>query len=326
MNHSEFDVIKKYFTFSESRDDVLLAGGDDCAIVSVAENKQLVVTTDTLVSGVHFPETTSPEDIAYKTLMVNLSDLAAMGATPAWITLAITLPEINEQWLSSFSKQFSSLLTRFNVSLIGGDTTKGPLSITVQAMGFIDVNKSLKRSNATVGDKIFVTGYLGDAAIGLVAMLQNINDKELISCIEKLNRPEARVDFAKELVDLCLCAIDISDGLLADLGHILEASQCGASINLVDVPVSSSAKYYFKKYHQNTLDWQMIVSKGDDYELCFTVNPINENKIYSLAKKHHIKVSCIGEINDTSRLTCRDENNEELKFLSEGFNHFNQDE
>jgi thiamine-monophosphate kinase len=326
MNHSEFDVIKKYFTFSESRDDVLLAGGDDCAIVSVAENKQLVVTTDTLVSGVHFPETTSPEDIAYKTLMVNLSDLAAMGATPAWITLAITLTEINEQWLSSFSKQFSSLLTRFNVSLIGGDTTKGPLSITVQAMGFVDVNKSLKRSNAAVGDKIFVTGYLGDAAIGLVAMLQNINDKELISCIEKLNRPEARVDFAKELVDLCLCAIDISDGLLADLGHILEASQCGASINLVDVPVSSSAKYYFKKYHQNTLDWQMIVSKGDDYELCFTVNPINENKIYSLAKKHQIKVSCIGEINDTSRLTCRDENNEELNFLSEGFNHFNQDE
>ncbi len=326
MNHSEFDVIKKYFTFSESRDDVLLAGGDDCAIVSVAENKQLVVTTDTLVSGVHFPDTTSPENIAYKALMVNLSDLAAMGATPAWITLAITLPEINEQWLSSFSKQFSSLLTRFNVSLIGGDTTKGPLSITVQAMGFVDVNKSLKRSNAAVGDKIFVTGYLGDAAIGLVAMLQNINDKELISCIEKLNRPEARVDFAKELVDLCLCAIDISDGLLADLGHILEASQCGASINLVDVPVSSSAKYYFKKYHQNTLDWQMIVSKGDDYELCFTVNPINENKIYSLAKKHHIKVSCIGEINDTSRLTCRDENNEELNFLSEGFNHFNQDE
>jgi thiamine-monophosphate kinase len=278
------------------------------------------------VSGVHFPDTTSPENIAYKALMVNLSDLAAMGATPAWITLAITLPEINEQWLSSFSKQFSSLLTRFNVSLIGGDTTKGPLSITVQAMGFVDVNKSLKRSNAAVGDKIFVTGYLGDAAIGLVAMLQNINDKELISCIEKLNRPEARVDFAKELVDLCLCAIDISDGLLADLGHILEASQCGASINLVDVPVSSSVKYYFKKYHQNTLDWQMIVSKGDDYELCFTVNPINENKIYSLAKKHQIKVSCIGEINDTSRLTCRDENNEELKFLSEGFNHFNQDE
>ncbi len=158
MKNSEFDVIEKYFTFPESRDDVLLAGGDDCAIVSVAKNKQLVVTVDTLVSGVHFPKETSAEDIAYKSLMVNLSDLAAMGATPAWVTLAITLPEINEQWLSDFSKQFSSVLTRFNVSLIGGDTTKGPLSITVQAMGFIANEQTFKRDGAKVGDKIFVTG------------------------------------------------------------------------------------------------------------------------------------------------------------------------
>ena len=322
MTDSEFDVIKKYFSFPKSRNDVILAGGDDCAIVSVANNKQLVITTDTLVSGVHFPVETSAENIAYKALMVNLSDLAAMGATPAWVTLAITLPEINEQWLSSFSRQFSSLLTKFNISLIGGDTTKGSLSITVQAMGFVDVNKALKRSNAAVGDKIFVTGDLGDAAIGLVSLLQNIDDKELFPCIEKLNRPEARINFAKELVDLCDCAIDISDGFIADLGHILEASQCGACINLVDLPVSSSAKYYFKTYHQNTIDWQMIVSKGDDYELCFTVNPENENQIYSLAKKYQIKVSCIGEINDTSHLICINENNEEINFLSEGFNHF----
>ena len=326
MTDSEFDVIKKYFSFPESRDDVLLAGGDDCAIVSVANNKQLVITTDTLVSGVHFPVETTAENIAYKALMVNFSDLAAMGATPAWVTLAITLPEINEQWLSSFSKQFSSLLTKFNVSLIGGDTTKGPLSITVQAMGFVDVNKALKRSNAVVGDKIFVTGDLGDAAIGLSALLDHIDDENLLPCIEKLNRPEARINFAKELVDLCGCAIDISDGLVADLGHVLKASQCGADINLVDVPVSSSAKYYFKTYHQNKIDWQTILSKGDDYELCFTVNPKNENQIYSLAEKHQIKVSCIGEINDTRHLICINENNEEVNFLSEGFNHFNHDE
>lgn len=322
MNHSEFDVIKNYFTFPETRDDVLLAGGDDCAIVSVAKNKQLVITTDTLVSGVHFPETTSPENIACKALMVNLSDLSAMGAAPAWVTLAITLPEINEQWLSSFSKQFSSLLTKFNVSLIGGDTTKGPLSITVQAMGFVDVNKVLKRSNAEVGDKIFVTGDLGDAAIGLSAVLQDLDDKALSPCIQKLNCPVARISFARELVDFCGCAIDISDGLIADLGHILEASKCGACIDLADVPVSASAKYYFKTYHQNTIDWQTILSKGDDYELCFTVNPKNENQIFSLAEKHQIKVSCIGEINDASHLICINENNEEVNFLSEGFNHF----
>ncbi len=322
MNNSEFDVIKKYFTFPKARDDVLLAGGDDCAIVSVAENKQLVVTTDTLVSGVHFPESTSAEDIAYKALMVNLSDLAAMGAAPAWITLAITLPEINEQWLSAFSKQLSLLLTKFNVSLIGGDTTKGPLSITVQAMGFVDKDKSLKRSNAEAGDKIFVTGHLGDAAIGLAAVQENFDDKKLSLCIERLNRPEARVGFAEELVNLCSCAIDVSDGLIADLGHIMKASQCGACINLANIPVSKNAKYYFKKYRQDVIDWSMLLTRGDDYELCFTVKPINESKVFSLAEKHQLKVSCIGEITDSNNLVCFDRENKEVTFLNKGFNHF----
>jgi len=326
MNNSEFDVIKKYFTFPESRDDVLLSGGDDCAIVSVAENKQLVITTDTLVSGVHFPEVTSAENIAYKALMVNLSDLAAMGATPAWVTLAITLPEINQQWLSAFSKQFSSLLTKFNVSLIGGDTTKGPLSITVQAMGFVDKDKSLKRSNAAVNDKIFVTGNLGDAAIGLTAVLEKINDKALLSCVEKLNRPEARVKFAEALVDLCSCAIDVSDGLVADLAHIIEASQCGARINIANIPVSKSAKYYFKKYNQNVIDWSKLLTEGDDYELCFTVNPLNESDVFSLAEKYQLKVSCIGEITNGNKLLCFDGTNQEITFLSGGFNHFDTGE
>ena len=322
MNNSEFDVIKKYFSFPDSRDDVLLAGGDDCAIVSVPENKQLVITTDTLVSGVHFPEATSAENIAYKALMVNISDLAAMGAAPAWVTLAITLPEINPQWLSAFSKQFSSLLTKFNVSLIGGDTTKGPLSITVQAMGLVGKNKALKRSAAEVGDKIFVTGNLGDAAIGLAAVLENIDDKALLPCVEKLNRPEARVQFAEALVDLCSCAIDISDGLVADLGHIIEASQCGACINLESIPVSKSAKHYFKKYHQDVIDWSKLLTEGDDYELCFTVKSINESNVFSLAETHQLKVSCIGEITNDNKLTCFDEKNKEINFLNKGFNHF----
>ncbi len=322
MNNSEFDVIKKYFSFPDSRDDVLLAGGDDCAIVSVPENKQLVITTDTLVSGVHFPEATSAENIAYKALMVNISDLAAMGAAPAWVTLAITLPEINPQWLSAFSKQFSSLLTKFNVSLIGGDTTKGPLSITVQAMGFIGKNKALKRSAAEVGDKIFVTGNLGDAAIGLAAVLGNIDDKALLPCVVKLNRPEARVKFAEALVDLCSCAIDISDGLVADLGHIIEASQCGACINLATLPFSESAKYYFKKYHQDVIDWSKLLTEGDDYELCFTIKSINESKVFSLAEMYQLKISCIGEITNSNKLICLDEKNKEIDFLSGGFSHF----
>jgi thiamine-monophosphate kinase len=216
MSNSEFDIIKKYFTFEVLRNDVVLAGGDDCAIVSLPENKQLLITTDTLISGVHFPENTSAEDLAYKAIMVNLSDLAAMGATPAWLTLAISLPDIDERWLQAFSNQFYSVLSKFNISLIGGDTTKGGLSITIQAMGFCDKDKILRRDKAEAGDKVFVTGELGDASIGLQAILNNLNDEKLLPCIQRLNRPEARVKFAEELVLYSKCAIDISDGLVAD--------------------------------------------------------------------------------------------------------------
>ncbi len=153
--NTEFDIIKKYFTFDVLREDVVLAGGDDCAIVSLPENKQLLLTTDTLISGVHFPENTSAEDIAYKAIMVNLSDLAAMGATPAWVTLAISLPDIDESWLQAFSNQFYSVLSKFNISLIGGDTTKGSLSITIQAMGFCDKDKILRRDKAEIRRQSF---------------------------------------------------------------------------------------------------------------------------------------------------------------------------
>lgn len=322
MNNAEFDVIKKYFTFASLRDDVLLAGGDDCAMVSVPANQQLLITTDTLISGVHFPEKTSAEDIAYKSLMVNLSDLAAMGATPAWVTLAISLPEINQPWLSAFSHQFSSVLAEFNIALIGGDTTRGPLSITVQAMGFAARANILRRDQARAGDKIFVTGELGDAAIGLQAIFNAYDDVKLTPCVNRLNRPVARVKFAEELSPYSNCAIDISDGLMADLGHVLTASQLGAQINLTDVPVSSAADYYFKHYHDNVFDWSMVLTKGDDYELCFTAHDDNHDAIIALGRKHQLRVSCIGEITDSKGIICLDENNQTMNFSAVGFNHF----
>ncbi len=322
MNNTEFDIIKKYFTFSDSRDDVLLAGGDDCAIVSVPENKQLLITTDTLISGVHFPENTLPEDIAYKSLMVNLSDLAAMGATPAWVTLAISLPDINDAWLTAFSNQLSNLLSRFNISLIGGDTTKGPLSITIQAMGLCDKDKILRRDQAKLKDKVFVTGDIGDAGIGLQVVLNNLNDENLLRCVQKLNRPEARVKFAEELTQYSACAIDISDGLVADLGHVINASHCGARINLSDIPISSCVQYYFDHYHKSAIDWSMVLTQGDDYELCFTVNSKNEHAVRELAKKHQLKISCIGEITDSNELAFINKDNELMKFSSTGFKHF----
>ena len=319
---TEFDIIKNYFTFEVLRDDVVLAGGDDCAIVSVPENKQLLLTTDTLISGVHFPGNTSAEDIAYKAIMVNLSDLAAMGATPAWITLAISLPDINESWLQAFSTQFNSVLSKFNISLIGGDTTKGDLSITIQAMGFCDKDKILRRDKAEAGDKVFVTGELGDASIGLHAVLNNLNDERLLPCIQRLNRPEARVKFAEELVLYSKCAIDISDGLVADLGHILNASFCGAQIKLSDIPVSPSAQYFFDLYNKTETDWSMLLTQGDDYELCFTVNKNNQPAVENLANKHQLKLTCIGVITESRKLHFINLNGEPVEFSEAGFKHF----
>lgn len=322
MNNSEFDIIKKYFTFPVLRGDVLIASGDDCASVSVPADKQLLITVDTLIAGVHFPVNTSPEDIAYKSLMVNLSDLAAMGASPAWITLAISLPTVDESWLDAFSQQLSAVLSRFNVTLIGGDTTRGPLSITVQAMGLCDKDKVLRRDRAKAGDRIFVTGELGDAAIGLNAVLKKMDDEQLLPCIHRLNRPEARVSFAEQLTQYSSCAIDISDGLMADLGHILEASQCGASIDLPAIPLSLSAQYYFQKYHNKIIDWSMVLTQGDDYELCFTASERCQPALIGLAEQHQLRLSCIGEITASGELICFDENKQPVHFPATGFKHF----
>ncbi|MBN4063401.1 thiamine-phosphate kinase [Cardiobacterium sp. AH-315-I02] len=320
--NSEWDIIEKYFSPEVLRDDVELAGGDDCAIVCVPDNKQLLITTDTLISGVHFPKNTPAADIAYKAIMVNLSDLAAMGATPAWCTLAITLPNVNQSWLQGFSKQFNFVLSKFNISLIGGDTTKGELSITVGAMGFADKDRIMRRDKAEAGDKIYVTGELGDAAIGLHAVLNNLTDESLSPCIQKLNRPEARVSFAEELVLYAKCAIDISDGLVADLGHIIKASCVGANIHLPAIPVSPSAHYYFETYHSAKTDWSLLLTCGDDYELCFTVNEMYQADVEKLAKKHQLSLSCIGEITDSKKLVFYDINNKLITFPGVGFNHF----
>jgi thiamine-monophosphate kinase len=322
MNNSEFDIIKKYFTFPVTREDVLIAGGDDCASVCVPVNKQLLITTDTLIAGVHFPLATSAEDIAYKSLMVNLSDLAAMGATPAWVTLAISLPEVDESWLAAFSQQLYAVLSRFNVSLIGGDTTRGPLSITIQAMGLCDKDKVLRRDRAVAGDKLFVTGELGDAFIGLRAVLDGLDDIALLPCIDRLNRPEARVSFAEQLTQYSVCAIDVSDGLIADLGHILKASHCGALVDLSKIPLSSAVQHYFRNYHNNTIDWPMVLTQGDDYELCFTLDEKYHAAVIALAESQRLRLSCIGEITESGELLCLDEKKQAYQFTETGFKHF----
>ena len=317
----EFELINRYFkSTTVQRDDVLLGIGDDCAILSPPPGKQLAVSTDTLISGVHFPETTSAEDIGYKSLAVNLSDLAAMGAEPAWVSLAISLPEADESWLRDFMQGFNQLAVRHHVALIGGDTTRGPLSITVSVTGFVDAIKSLRRSEAKVGDVIFVTGNLGDARLGLESLLGNIQISDtgindyFLRC---LNRPEPKVVIGRLLAGYPVAAIDLSDGLLADLDHICKASATGAVIHLDKIPLS---KQLFDIYDSKP-DWSLICNAGDDYELCFTCPPDDIDSLLRDLNSQGFEVFPIGEIDNSASVTCY-LNGHEYSQLGSGYNHF----
>ena len=321
---SEFDLINQFFkATTRKRDDVLLGIGDDCAILSPPPGKQLAVSTDTLISGVHFPESTPAEEIGYKSLAVNLSDLAAMGAEPAWVSLAISLPEADENWLGNFMRGFNQLAEKYNVALIGGDTTQGSLSVTVNVTGFIDVDKALKRSHAKTGDSIFVTGNIGDAAIGLKAILnkleanRNISEHDKLYCIKRLNRPVPRVEAGQLLSDFSVAAIDISDGLMADLNHICEASGVGALLNLQQVPLSQAVL----NYYDNIPDWQNILNAGDDYELCFTCAQNQLSELQKLMDIHKVNIFCIGKITHDPGIKCFN-NGQLISYNQSGYNHF----
>lgn len=319
---SEFELINQYFkSTTVQRDDVLLGIGDDCAILSPPPGKQLAVSTDTLIAGVHFPTNTSAEDIGYKSLAVNLSDLAAMGAEPAWASLAISLPDVNENWINAFMRGFNQLAKKYNVALIGGDTTRGPLSITVSVTGFVNVNKSLKRSSAKVGDIIFVTGNIGDARLGLESVLGNVSiadKKQQTYFLNCLNRPEPKVIIGQILTKYPVAAIDLSDGLLADLNHICKASSMGAVVQLDKMPLSEQLINAF----YNELNWSMICNAGDDYELCFTCPPGSVDALLSDLSDHGINVFPIGIINNTCEIKCY-LNDEPYLNLGTGYNHFN---
>jgi len=317
----EFSLINKYFLSPSNRKDISLGIGDDCAIVSVPEGKQLAITTDTLIDGVHFPSNTSPEDIACKAIAVNLSDLAAMGAEPAWLTLALSLPQVDEAWVKSFSDSFRMTAQKYNVQLIGGDTTQGPLSLTVQAMGFIDPGAIMRRACARPGDAIYVSGTLGDAAAGLKIMQQGqLLDDNHAWLVDRLNRPEARVELGLRVSEYCRCAIDISDGLAADLGHILEASDCGATVNIDRIPLSHQLLEY--SFNRNEVDWEMVLSGGDDYELCLVVSAENENKLMQIASEITLPLTRIGVIEKNRSFNLVDEAGKKYLLDHSGYEHF----
>ena len=317
----EFDLIKRYFLRKSLQNDVILSVGDDCAITSIPTGYQLAITTDTLVEGTHFLPSISPADLAYKSVAVNLSDLAAMGATPAWVSLALTLPEIKEEWLAEFSQSLFAILDRYGVSLIGGDTTKGSLSITLTAQGFLPENKGLFRHQAKVDDWIFVSGFLGDSAAGLDLLLQNrkIENESDRYLIQRHLRPTPRVELGLALRSFSCCALDISDGLLADLEHILERSQVGAEIYLENLPLS---RHLCTQYEQTQAE-KFALTGGEDYELCFTVSEEKREEMEQVLRSQGIKVTCIGKILPQTNGLNLLKNGEKVALPSHcGFDHF----
>lgn len=318
---TEFDIIKNYFnTQTEHRQDVRLGIGDDAAIVSVPDGKELIITTDTLISGTHFPNNTLPYDIGYKALAVNLSDLAAMGATPAWATLAITLPNNDEAWIQSFCDGFFTLANRHQVQLIGGDLTRGALSITVQALGFTAKGAAILRSGAKPNDLIYVSGTLGDAGLALAFLQEKIelNNTYQSALLLKLHRPEPRIAIGEALQGLAHACIDISDGLAADLTHILEQSQVGAILHVDQLPFSDELKHTLS--HDDAI--KLALTAGDDYELCFTVPPNKKAELEKNLSQLPYHYTCIGEITEQAGLDLRYQDGKKYHGPQDGYQHF----
>ncbi|MGQ0658940.1 MAG: thiamine-phosphate kinase [Chromatiales bacterium] len=321
MSITEFELIDRYFRRHQSgRDDVVLGIGDDAALVRVREGHELVVATDTLVAGVHFPANTTPADIGHRALAVNLSDLAAMGAEPAWATLALTMPEAEESWLKGFAIGFFALAARHRVELIGGDTTRGPLTITVAVHGWVPSGQALRRSGARIGDRIYISGTLGDAALAL-SMLREGREfpaAQRAFLSERLFRPLPRVDLGIFLRGRATSAIDVSDGLAADLGHILEVSGGGAVIESGRLPLSPAMQALAAPGQALTLS----LTGGDDYELCFTVPEAAEGELAEWAQRNECPLARAGRIVVGPGLRLIDAVGSELKLEATGYRHF----
>ena len=317
---TEFNIIEKYFTRPSKNAD--LGVGDDAALIQICTGHQLAVSADMLVAGTHFLANCPAYFVGWKSLAVNISDMAAMGATPKWATLAIALPKIDEDWLAEFSRGFFACADAFGVSLIGGDTTRGPLNISVQIMGEVPIGKALRRDGAKVGDEIWVSGILGAAALGL-AQLKNILPENTLSaeekqtCINALQAPQPRVALGLALQDIAHSAIDISDGLLADLGHIVERSTLGANLYWEHVPHVHVSNGIDTSRLQN-----LCLAGGDDYELCFTAPASQHNAIVAIGKKLNLKLSAIGETTQKTNLNLYDKNHQLVKLKTSGYDHF----
>ncbi len=321
MPLSEFELIQRYFTHQSPRESVVLGVGDDAALLAVPPGMELALSVDMLVAGRHFPHDTPAHAIGHKSLAVNLSDMAAMGAAPAWFTLAVSLPEADETWVEGFAEGMMALARAHEVALVGGDTVRGPLCISLQIQGLLPQGQALRRDGARPGDAVFVTGNLGDAGAGL-AWVQGRLDCDPVTgqaLRQRLDYPEPRVAMGEALRGIASAAIDISDGLLADLGHIIDASACGAQLLLAELPFSPALCAALPEQEQR---WAMALHAGDDYELCFTVPAERVRDVYIQSVAANCPVHCIGMITSWEGISLRDERGESREFARQGFDHF----
>ncbi len=299
MSNAEFDLIARIRARVATRGDVLLGIGDDAALLQVPVGTQLVVAMDTLNAGVHFPAETAPADIGWKALAVNLSDLAAMGATPSWCTLSLSMPDADVAFVDGFLDGFLALAKEHDMALVGGDTTRGPLSICVAAHGFVEAGTALRRDSARVGDDIWVSGTLGDAAAALAQWKSGRDAKAALR--SRLDRPTPRIVLGHALRGIAHACIDVSDGLLADLGHVCVASGVGAQVDIDALPVSEALGAAVDGDERLGLQ----ATGGDDYELCFTASPDARAAIERASRDARTDVTRIGVIVATPGVTMR---------------------
>lgn len=322
MACGEFSLIARYFDrVRRARLDVETGIGDDCALLNIPDKQTLAISTDTLVSGNHFLPDISPVDLAHKALASNLSDLAAMGADPAWLTLAITLPEVDEDWLEAFSDSLFEQINYYDMQLIGGDTTRGPLSMTLGIYGYVPAGRALKRSGAKPGDWIYVTGTPGDSAAGLAILQDRLhvdNEQDAQWLVKRHLRPTPRILQGQALRDLASAAIDLSDGLSSDLGHIVKASDCGAMLDMDAMPFSDAMRRHVEP--EQALRWAL--AGGEDYELCFTVPERNRGALDVAIGHLGVPFTCIGQMSADVEGIQFTRDGKPVSFDLKGYDHF----
>lgn len=312
MSQDEFAIIKRFFaTMSEMTEGVVQGPGDDCAILRVPEGTELCVSTDTLIAGVHFPELAPPAMVAQRTFAANMSDLAAMGATPHSFVLAMTLPHVDEDWLGRFSKVLGDCASEYGIPLVGGNLSRGPLSLTMTVNGVVPAGQAIRRSGAKVGDEIYVSGCVGDAGAGLEMLEENPDSKCYL--VDRYANPTPRIELGIALRGVATAMIDVSDGLLADLMHLLHASAVGAEIEISRVPLSADLQKRIS--HVSS-----ALNAGDDYELCFTTSA-DRQTIEEIAQETGVALSRIGEVIKGTGLQAYDQG-QPLVIDKEGYRHF----